>query len=68
MVLLTTGTIAQQLGEDRDHVSYALRKVGAKPIGRAGLVRLFDESVLEMVRSFLASKQTYRKEGVLCSE
>lgn len=56
MLVLTTGQIAQQINEDRDRVSYAIRKAGIKPVGRAGLVRLFPESVVNTVREFLQDR------------
>lgn len=57
MLFLSTGQIAQEIGEDRDAVSYAIRKIGLKPIGRAGLVRLFPESAISAVSDFLAAKR-----------
>lgn len=57
MLLLSSGQIAEQIGEDRDRVSYAIRKAGVEPIGRTGLVRLFPESVVGTVREFLKSRQ-----------
>ena len=57
MVVLTTGQIAQQVNEDRDRVSYAIRKAGIKPVGRAGLVRLFPQSAVSTVREFLQTRQ-----------
>ncbi len=56
MNLLTTGEIANRLKVDRDQVSYALRKTKAKPVGRAGLVRIFPESALGEVEKFINSK------------
>ena len=41
MNFFTTGDISESLGQDRDLISYALCKMGTKPVGRAGLVRLF---------------------------
>jgi hypothetical protein len=57
MLLLSTGQIAEQIGEDRDRVSYAIRKAGIKPVGRAGLVRLFPQSAVSAVEEFLKSRQ-----------
>ena len=56
MLVLTTGQIATELGEDRDRVSYAIRKAGVQPIGRAGLVRLFPQSAIDAVKGFLGAK------------
>jgi len=66
MVVLSTGQIAEQVNEDRDRVSYAIRKTGVKPIGRAGIVRLFPQSAVSTVREFLKSRQT--KESVHARE
>ncbi|MBN1509079.1 MAG: hypothetical protein JW955_19695 [Sedimentisphaerales bacterium] len=57
MVVLSTGQIAEEIGQDRDRVSYAIRKAGIKPIGRAGLVRLFPQSAVGKVQEFLKSRQ-----------
>lgn len=56
MLVLTTGQIAQQVNEDRDRVSYAIRKMGVKPIGRAGIVRLFPQSAVITVKEFLQTR------------
>ena len=56
MLVLTTGQIAEQIGEDRDRVSYAIRKAGVQPIGRAGLVRLFPQTAIDPVITFLDAK------------
>ena len=58
MLVLTTGQIAEQIGEDRDRVSYAIRKAGVQPIGRAGLVRLFPQTALNAVKVFLDAKRS----------
>ncbi len=57
MLVLSTGQIAEEIGQDRDRVSYAIRKVGVKPVGQAGLVRLFPQSAANTVREFLESRQ-----------
>jgi hypothetical protein len=58
MLVLSSGQIAEQIGQDRDRVSYAIRKAGVRPIGRAGIVRLFPQSAVSTVREFLQSKQS----------
>ncbi len=63
MVFVTSGQIAQEMNEDRDRVSYALRKTGAEPIGRAGIVRLFAPSAVDAVREFLQGKGQRRRAG-----
>jgi len=57
MTVFTTGQIAEVTGEDRDRVSYAIRKAGVEPVGRAGIVRLFPPSAIEIVRTFLNAKR-----------
>ena len=57
MILLTSGQIAEKVGDDRDRVAYAIRKTGIEPIGRAGIVRLFAPSAVDTVRQFLQTKR-----------
>jgi len=61
MIGCSTGQIADALGEDRDRVSYAIRKMGVKPLGRVGPVRVFPQSVMVRVKAFLAARP--RKEN-----
>lgn len=63
MDFLTTGDIAKKLNEDRDVVSYALRKAKVAPAGRAGAVRLFPGTAIVVVKNFLNSKRQARKEA-----
>ena len=64
----TTGSIARKLGVDRDVVNYMLRKGNVDPIGRAGIVRLFEPSAVDVVRKMLASKRKNRKVGAQVEE
>lgn len=57
MLFLSTGRIAEEIGEDRDSVSYAIRKAGIQPVGRAGLVRLFPQSAIDAVKGFLNTRR-----------
>ena len=57
MLFLSTGQIAEEIGEDRDRVSYAIRKAHIQPVGRAGLVRLFPQSAVATVKNFLDAKR-----------
>jgi hypothetical protein len=64
MVLpLSTGQITEAIRKEtggdvnRDMVNYAILKAGIKPVGRAGLVRLFPQSAVDTVRAFLATKR-----------
>lgn len=58
----TTGSIASELGVDRDQVTYAIRKAKIKPIGTAGIARLFDSKAMGQVREFLATKRKRSEE------
>ena len=53
MNLITSGDISRATGRDRDQVNYALRKTGTKPIGRAGIVRLYPPGTIAIVKDFL---------------
>lgn len=57
MLLQSTGQIAEVIGQDRDRVSYAIRKTGVRTVGRAGLLRLFPQSAVGTVQEFLKSRQ-----------
>jgi hypothetical protein len=63
MPYVTTGDIAKETDTDRDQVSYALRKSGVEPIGRAGIVRLFPTSAVATVREFLESRRKARHDA-----
>jgi hypothetical protein len=51
--LRTPGVIASELGAPLSRVLYLLRKMDIKPIGRAGILRLYDRSAVEVLRSEL---------------
>jgi hypothetical protein len=53
--LRTPGVIADELGVPLTRVLYVLRKRGhaIRPIGRAGCLRLYDRTAVEMVRDEL---------------
>ena len=53
--LRTPGVIADELGVPLTRVLYVLRKRShdIKPIGRAGVLRLYDRTAVAMVRSEL---------------
>ena len=55
--LLTTGSIARRLNEDRDRVCYAVRKLNLKPIGQAGIAKVYDNKALKAVKDFLRKKE-----------
>ena len=50
--LITSGDIADRLGERFDRVQYILKtRRHIEPIGRAGIYKLYPESAVEAVRS-----------------
>lgn len=51
--LRTPGVIADELGVPLKRVLYALDKLGIRPIGRAGTLRIFDRSAVDRVRAEL---------------
>ena len=55
--LRTPGVIADELGVPLSRVLYVLRKRShdIRPIGRAGVLRLFDRSAVDKVRDELAA-------------
>ena len=51
--LRTPGVIAAELDAPLGRVLYVLRKLDIKPIGRAGILRLYDRTAVELVRAAL---------------
>ena len=51
--LRTPGVIAAELNTPLSRVLYILRKRGIRPIGRAGILRLYDRAAVEKVRAAL---------------
>jgi hypothetical protein len=60
--LRTAGVIAAELGEPLSRVLYVLRKLNVQPIGRAGVLRLFDRVAVQKVRDAL--NEMGRRQGV----
>ncbi len=62
--LRTPGVIATELDAPLSRVLYVLRTRGRiiAPIGRAGVLRLYDHSAVEKVRDALA--EIHRRQGV----
>jgi hypothetical protein len=60
--LRTPGVIAAELDAPLSRVLYALRKHGIKPIGRAGILRLYDRAAVDIVRKSLCDM--HRRQGV----
>jgi hypothetical protein len=61
--LRTPGVIAAELAEPLSRVLYVLRKLEVKPIGRAGVLRLYDRAAVETVRDALR-EMDQRREAV----
>jgi hypothetical protein len=51
--LRTPGVIADELGVPLTRVLYVLRKYNVRPIGRAGILRLYDCRAVDAVRDAL---------------
>jgi hypothetical protein len=64
--LRTAGVIAQELGAPLSRVLYALTKLNVKPIGRAGVLRLYDRAAVETVRQELNAID--QRQGVTSAE
>jgi hypothetical protein len=53
--LRTPGVIASELDAPISRVLYLLRKLNIRPIGRAGVLRLYDRKAVEIIRAELQS-------------
>ncbi len=51
--LLTASQIADQLGEPPQRVTYIIRKYRLKPVQRIGIIRLFDEEQIKVIKQGL---------------
>ena len=51
--LLTASQIADQLGEPPQRVTYIIRKYRLKPVQRVGIIRLFDEQQVKVIKQGL---------------
>jgi hypothetical protein len=60
--LRTPGVIAAELDAPLSRVLYILRKRQIKPIGRAGVLRLYDRAAVETVRDAL--REMDQRQGV----
>ena len=62
--LRTPGVIAAELDAPINRVLYLLRKLNIRPIGRAGVLRLYDRTAVEIIRAELQSaKRPEAREG-----
>lgn len=48
--LITSGVIADRLGIPPNKAAYLLRSLNIRPVGRAGICRVFDPSAVDRVR------------------
>jgi len=53
MQLKTSGQIAETLGVDRGRVAYLLRRARVRPVGRAGIIRLYPPIAIEVIEKLL---------------
>ena len=51
--LYTASQIADQLGEPPQRVTYIIRKFRLKPVQRVGIIRLFDEQHVKVIKQGL---------------
>jgi len=51
--LLTVSQIAEELGEPPQRVTYIIRKYRLKPVQRIGIIRLFDDRQVEVIKQGL---------------
>jgi hypothetical protein len=51
---LTVGAISARIGQSISRVQYLIQSRGLRPVGRAGNMRVFDESVLPALRQAAA--------------
>jgi hypothetical protein len=64
--VLTTGQIADQLGQPPGRVNYLISKLRLKPVGRVGIIRLFSEQQVEALQLGTEELQarTMKQKGV----
>ena len=62
----TIGQIARQLGVARSRLDYAVSKIGLQERGRAGIIRLFSQDQIPVMRAALETVRPHRtREGGL---
>lgn len=62
--LWTVARIAEHLGVGRHRVEYVIDSRGVRPLGRAGIARVFDPRDVELIGHELARIHAQREEGV----
>jgi len=55
--VMTAGQIAEKLGEPPQRVAYIIRKHRLKPVARVGIIRLFGEEQVDVIRRALSGIQ-----------
>jgi len=58
--LLTVGQIADVLKEPPARIAYIISKYRLKPVQRIGIIRLFDETQIKMIKQGLSGIQIRR--------
>jgi hypothetical protein len=61
--LLTVGEIARRTGSSIHKVAYVLRSRKIKPVGRAGIARVYSEGDVERIASELEQIEAKRAKG-----
>ena len=64
MTMLTLGDIAKELNVPRARVTYAVEKCNIRERGRAGILRIFSEDQVNVIRAALATVRTRRAQDV----
>lgn len=58
--LVTVSDIADQLNEPQNRVAYMIMKHRIKPVKRIGVTKVFDASVVDIVKGYLYNMQIQR--------
>lgn len=66
--LRTPGVIASELDAPLSRVLYLLRKLNIRPIGRAGVLRLYDRHAVEVIRAEMQLSNRYGTTGRVLAE
>ena len=61
---LTIGQIADRLEEPPSRVAYIISKYRMKPIRRVGIIRLFSEQQIQVIKEGLFNIQIHTERGV----
>lgn len=61
--LWTVGAIARRAGVEVHRVEYVVNRIGVRPVGRAGIARVFDESAVATIEREIERIDVQRKGG-----